>query len=104
VLPDPRPAPELAAALIGGESGLWVAACTARWALDEQGVALASLAPQLQLALRSPAAPLREAAALAIARSTPADVHRLLAPLAQDSAASVAHTVQALLGRQRATA
>jgi hypothetical protein len=90
--------------MIAGESGLWVAACTARWALDEQGVALAPLLPTLQLALRSPAAPLREAAALAIAYNTPADAQRLLGPLAQDPAASVAHTVRVLLQRPRATA
>jgi len=104
VLADPRPSPDLVAALIGGESGLWVAACTARWALDEQGVTLASLLPALQAALRSPAPPLREAAALAIARSTPGDAQRLLGPLAQDPSASVAHTVQSLLQRPRASA
>jgi HEAT repeat protein len=104
VLADQRGASELASAMIAGESGLWVAACTARWALDEQGVALAPLLPTLLLALRSPAAPLREAAALAIASNTPADAQRLLGPLAQDPAASVAHTVQMLLRRPRATA
>ncbi|MGZ6143473.1 MAG: Npt1/Npt2 family nucleotide transporter, partial [Myxococcales bacterium] len=35
VLPDPRAVPDLVSAMIGAESGLWVAACSARWALDE---------------------------------------------------------------------
>lgn len=104
VLADARAVSELSSALIVGESGLWVAACTARWALDEKGVALLPLLPVLQLALHSPAAPLREAAALAIARGTPQDAQRLLGPLAKDPAASVAHTVQVLLQRPRATA
>ena len=104
VLADPRLAPELASALISAESGLWVAACTARWALDEKGIALGPLFPALQLALRSPAPALREAAALAIAHGSPAEAPRLLGPLAKDPAASVAHTVQVLLQRPRASA
>ena len=104
VLADPRSAPELVSALISAESGFWVAACTARWALDEKGIALAPLFPALQLALLSPAPALREAAALAIARGSPAEAPRLLGSLAQDSAASVARTVRMLLLRPRASA
>jgi HEAT repeat protein len=104
VLADPRPVPDLASAIITGESGLWVAACTARWAFDEKGVSLQPLLKSLQTALQLPAAALREAAALAIARAAPAEAQRLLSPLAKDSAASVAHTVQLLLRRPRASA
>ncbi|MCA1827404.1 MAG: HEAT repeat domain-containing protein [Myxococcales bacterium] len=104
VTADPRPAAELVSAMIGAESGLWVAACTARWALDEKGVSLSAVVPSLQAALHSPAAPLRQAAALAVARAAPSEVARLLGPLAADPAASVAHTVQYLLQRPRATA
>src|SRR5207253_3217524 len=31
VIADPRPVTDLVSAMIGAESGLWVAACTARW-------------------------------------------------------------------------
>src|SRR5207237_7857575 len=58
VMADQRAVTELVSAMIGAESGLWVAACTARWALDEKGVALAPLVSSLQAALHSPAAPL----------------------------------------------
>ncbi|MGZ6142742.1 MAG: hypothetical protein ACXWLM_05360, partial [Myxococcales bacterium] len=75
-----------------------------RWALDEKGVQLAGLIQSLRIALHSPAAPLREAAALAVARAVPAEAAQLLGPLAADPAASVAHTVQMLLHRERATA
>ena len=44
-------------------------------------------------------APLREAAALAVARAAPAEASRLLAPLAGDPAPSVSRTVRALLAR-----
>src|SRR5262249_39270129 len=101
---DPRSMADLVAAMIGGESGLWVAACTARWALDEKSVALSSLVPSLQTALHSPAAPLRESAALAVARAAPSDAARLLGPLAGDPAVSVAQTVQQLLQPPRAPA
>ena len=104
VTADQRAVSELVSAMIGAESGLWVAACTARWALDEKGVTLAPLVPSLQAALHSPAAPLREAAALAVARAAPAEAARLLGPLAGDPATSVSHTVQMLLHRPRATA
>src|SRR5207249_673663 len=76
VTADQRAVSELVSAMIGAESGLWVAACTARWALDEKGVTLAPLVPSLQAALHSPAAPLREAAALAVARAAPAEAAR----------------------------
>ncbi len=105
VLADPRPLWELAAALIGGECGLWVAACAARWTL-EAPIALAPLVQPLQAALHAPFAPLREAAASAVARAAPAEAPRLLAQLTADPAASVSRTACALLGRAapRATA
>ena len=68
VLADARAPAELSSALIGGESGLWVGACTARWVTQSQ-LPLAPLMPALQAALHSPYAPLREAAALAVARA-----------------------------------
>ena len=98
VLPDPRPAAELASALIGGECGLWVAACTARWALDRE-VPLPPLRSALRAALHAPFAPLREAAAHAVARAMPDEAPGLLAQLAGDPAASVSRAVRALLGR-----
>jgi len=104
VLPDARPLHDLVAALISSESGQWVAACTARWTLDAPGLSLPALASPLQTALRSSAAPLRQAAALALARAAPGEAPRLLAPLADDPAASVAHTVRALLRERRAIA
>jgi hypothetical protein len=67
-------------------------------------MSLPALVPSLQAALHSPAAPLRESAALAVARAAPSDVARLLGPLAADPAVSVAQTVQHLLQRPRATA
>ena len=97
VLPDPRNLPDLAGALISGESGLWVGACTARWVVDAPQIPLASLFTQLSGALRSPDPALREAAALTLMRSVPASAGLLLGPLAQDPAASVARTVRALL-------
>jgi hypothetical protein len=97
VYADARNMPDLLVALIAGESGLWVAACTARWTLDSPSLPLAALLPSMQAALHSPAAPLREAAALAVARANPSDAPRLLGELANDPAASVAHTVRALL-------
>jgi hypothetical protein len=105
VIADPRPAGPLAAALIGGEAGLWVAACAAKWAADG-AVPLEPLVPSLQAALHAGSAPLREAAAIAVVRAAPADAARLLSPLAGDPALSVSRMVQALLGRAapRATA
>jgi HEAT repeat protein len=97
VYADARIMLELLAALIAGESGPWVAACTARWTLDAPSLPLAALLPSMQAALHSPAAPLREAAALAVARANPSDAPRLLGALANDPVASVAHTVRALL-------
>jgi HEAT repeat protein len=105
VIADPRPPIDLVAGMIAGESGLWVAACTARWAIDaEKTVSLPALLPQLQAALHSPSAPLRESAALAVARATPSEAARLLGPLAADPALSVSQMVQHLLRRPRATA
>jgi ATP/ADP translocase/HEAT repeat protein len=97
VYADARIMLELLAALIAGESGLWVAACTARWTLDAPSLPLTALLPSMQAALHSPAAPLREAAALAVARANPSDAPRLLGALANDPAASVAQTVRTLL-------
>ncbi|HUJ24412.1 MAG TPA: Npt1/Npt2 family nucleotide transporter [Myxococcales bacterium] len=96
VVADPRPPPELAAALIGGESGLWVGACTARFITQAQ-VPLQPLMIALQNALNSPYPPLREAAALAVAQGAPQDAPRLLSALLADAAASVSRTVRALL-------
>ena len=93
---DPRPIFALTSALLGGESGLWVAACTAQWAMDTPAL-LAPLLPGLQTALHSPSAPLREAAALALARALPAQAPQLLQALLADPAASVGRTVRALL-------
>src|SRR5207237_8892767 len=60
VTADQRAVSELVSAMICAESGLWVAACTTRWALDAKGVTLAPLVPSLQAALHSPAPPLRD--------------------------------------------
>ena len=98
VVPDGRPVAEIVSALIGGECGPWVAACAARWALDGP-VPLARLLPALEAGLHAAPAPLREAAALAVARAAPAEASRLLAPLAGDPAPSVSRTVRALLAR-----
>jgi ATP/ADP translocase/HEAT repeat protein len=105
VLADQRPVVELLAALIEGESGQWVAACAARWSLDS-GLPFPPLLAAFQVALASPSAPLREAAALALANCDPIDAPKLLTPLAQDAARSVSRTVRALLLRfvPRATA
>jgi len=98
VAPDARPVAELISALIGGECGPWVAACAARWALDAP-VPLGRLLPALEASLYAASAPLREAAARAVARAAPAEASRLLAPLAGDPAPSVSRTVRALLDR-----
>jgi HEAT repeat protein len=98
VIPDARPVAELLSALIGGECSPWVAACAARWALDAP-VPLGRLLPALEAGLYAASAPLREAAARAVARATPAEAPRLLAPLATDPAPSVSRTVRSLLDR-----
>src|SRR5205085_9635214 len=67
VVPDGRPVAEIVSTLIGGECGPWVAACAARWALDGP-VALARLLPALEAGLHAALAPLREAAAPAVAQ------------------------------------
>jgi HEAT repeat protein len=103
ILADARAPGELAAALIAGELGLWVGACTARWALDSP-LPLAPLLPSLQVALNSPYPPLREAAALAVARAAPKEASRLLSGLLADAASSVSRTVRELLQRSRAIA
>jgi len=105
VLADARPALELAGALIRGECGLWVGACTARWVLDAPWL-LAAVLPSLRSSLHAASAPLREASALAVARAAPAEAPGLLAQLAADPAPSVQRTVRALLAplAPRATA
>jgi len=105
VLADARPLAQVAAALIAGESGAWVAACAARWVM-EGAVPLPPLLPSLTGALHSPFAPLREAAAVAVARAAPTEAPRLLAPLAADPVAFVGRTARALIARPapRATA
>ena len=100
VLADPRPAPELVAALAAAESGDWVAACSVRWATDVQAqIPVTGLQPALLAALSSHAPPLREAAATALSRAGVADLARLLAPLEQDPSPSVRVTTARLLGK-----
>ena len=104
VAADPRPAADLAAALIVGEAGPWVAACAARWTLDAR-LAREPVLGALKLALQSAYPPLRESAAVALARMAPREAPRLLASLAGDAADPVRRTVQFLLQRtRRATA
>ena len=98
VLADRRAEAEIASALIAGECGLWAGACAARWALDGP-VPLTLLLRPLQAALQAPSAPLREAAAHAVARAAPAEAPRLLAQLTSDPAASVSRAARALLAR-----
>ena len=95
VLPDARAAVDLSAALISGESGDWVAACSVRWSLDLP--ALSQLSAPLTAGLSSRSAPLREACALALFRLDPASASRLFPRLADDPAPSVRRTVRALL-------
>ena len=109
VQPDPRAVPELAAGLIGGEAGSWVAACTVRWASQNPEVVGAALLDEaLRGALGAPSAPLREAAVAALFKQLPAaDSQPVLLLLENDPAGSVRKTVRALLGRApgaRATA
>jgi hypothetical protein len=105
VLPDPRGTLDLANALIGGESGQWVAACATRWVLDGP-VPLLTLIPALRAALHAPFAPLRQATLLTLARAVPADLPALAGRLTADPAPSVQSAARALLAREspRATA
>jgi hypothetical protein len=98
VHPDPRPVPDLSAALIGGEVGSWVAACTVRWAQErQQAVGAALLESALRQALSAPQAPLREAAVAALcAQLDPRDAELVLGLLEADPAPSVRRTVSAL--------
>lgn len=98
VLADPRSHSELAAALVGGESGPWVAACTVRWSADEPKLDRARLEPALRAALRSPSPPLREAAAVALSRAAGADWQAHLQALLDDPASTVRRAVRGLLG------
>ena len=102
---DARPALQLAEALIRGECGLWVGACTARWVLDAPWL-LTAVLPALRSSLHAASAPLREASALALVRAAPAEAPALLAQLADDPAPSVQRMVRALLAplAPRATA
>jgi len=100
---DARAAQQVALALANGESGSWVAACAVRWAQDAREVDLRGLAPALRRALCSGAAPLREAAACALARALPREeARKLFSGLLQDPAASVRRTAAALLARKKA--
>src|SRR6267142_1109105 len=105
VLPDPRGTLSLANALIGGESGQWVAACATRWVLDGP-VPLLPLVPALRAALHAPFAPLRQATLITLARAAPADLPALVERLTADPAPSVQSAARALLAREspRATA
>jgi len=99
VLADPRGTLDLAHALIGGESGQWVAACATRWVLDGP-VPLLPLVPALRAALHAPFAPLRQATLLTLAQAAPADLPELLERLTADPAPSVQNAARALLARE----
>ena len=103
VLPDERPIADLAAALIGGECGLWVGACAARWVLDIR-IPLGQLVPALQGALLAASPALRESAARTLMKAAPKEAQRILAQLIFDPAPSVSRTVRALLAPSRASA
>jgi HEAT repeat protein len=98
VTPDPRPAADVCRALAAGESSAWVAACAVRWSLDPNSAASPTEIMQgLEVALVSPAAPLREAAAVALAHAGVSDLRERLTPLTKDPAASVRRTSVRLL-------
>ena len=102
---DARPVQELVAALAAGESGAWVAACAVHWAHERHKVDLRVLAPALRTAIRSNAAPLREAAARALFGTLPREEARaVLAGLITDPSASVRRTAAELLKGRKATA
>ena len=98
VQPDPRSVADLAAGLIGGEAGSWVAACAVRWAKDHpELIGPALLDEALRNALSAHSAPLREAAVAALAAHlTPAEAAPVLHVLETDPAKSVRRTVAAL--------
>jgi HEAT repeat protein/MFS family permease len=104
VQPDTRPLGDLAASLIAGEAGSWVAACAVRWAQQQPtSVGEALLDEALRGALSSPSAPLREAAVAALAAHlSAADAAPVLRLLENDPARSVRKTVRALLGKSTA--
>jgi len=98
VAPDARAPGELCRALAAGESSAWVAACAVRWSLDPNSAATpADILPSLDSALASPAAPLREAAAVALAAAGAPELRARLLPLQTDQAASVRRTATRLL-------
>jgi HEAT repeat protein len=102
---DPRPTPELVAALAAGESGAWVGACAVHWAQERRKVDLRALAPALRTAIRSSSPPLREAAARALFGTLPRDEARgLLAGLMTDPSPAVRRTAAELLKGRKATA
>ncbi|MBS2023088.1 MAG: HEAT repeat domain-containing protein, partial [Deltaproteobacteria bacterium] len=98
VIADPRNIGDLTNALVSGESGAWVAACTVRWMLDEVKLDKARVQPALREALKSPFPALREAAAVALHRVQAADAPALLTSLRDDHSNTVRRTVRALLG------
>jgi HEAT repeat protein len=105
VPPDARSVQDLVAALASGESGTWVAACAVHWAHEQRRVDLRLLAPALRTAIRSNAAPLREAAARALFGTLPRDEARgILAGLITDPSAAVRRTAAELLKGRKATA
>jgi HEAT repeat protein len=105
VQPDARPVQQLLAALAGGESGGWVAACAVRWSQERRGVDRRALAPALRTALRAGQPALREAAACALFGALPRDEARgLLASLLQDPSQSVRRTAAGLLKGRKASA
>ena len=105
VPPDARPVQELIAALAAGESGTWVAACAVHLAQERRKGDLRALAPALRTAIRSNAAPLREAAARALFGTLPRDEARgLLAGLMTDPSAAVRRMAAELLKGRKATA
>ena len=102
---DARPIPQLLAALAGGESGGWVAACAVRWSQEGRKVDRRALAPALRTALRAGQPALREAAACALFGALPRDEARgLLAALLQDPSPSVRRTAAGLLKGRKASA
>jgi AAA family ATP:ADP antiporter len=98
VAPDPRLPAEVCRALVAGESSAWVAACAVRWSLDPNGATTpGAMITNLESALHSHSPQLREAAAVALAHSGAAGLHRHLVHLEKDSALSVRRTAHRLL-------
>ncbi len=99
VPPDARSPAEVCRALAAGESSAWVAACAIRWSLNPSSAAKPQdLVSSLDAALQSHAAPLREAAAVALAYARAPDLRARLALLEKDVSASVRRTASRLIG------